>query len=90
MRKELCLSARLRTLGCVELNDADGKQILQVLRQPKRLALLTYLALARPYGFQRRDRILLLFWPDSDEERARAALRCERRRIVSAGRSVPM
>jgi len=57
------------------LNDADGKQILRVLRQPKRLALLTYLALARPYGFQRRDRILLQFWPDSDEERARAALR---------------
>ena len=65
----------MRTLGCVELHDADGKQVLQVLRQPKRLALLTYLALSRPYGFQRRDRILLLFWPDSDEGRARAALR---------------
>jgi DNA-binding SARP family transcriptional activator len=74
-RKEFCLTTRLRTLGGVELNDADGKQILRVLRQPKRLALLTYLALARPYGFQRRDRILLQFWPDSDEERARAALR---------------
>jgi serine/threonine-protein kinase len=45
------------------------------LHQPKRLALLTYLAVARPYGFQRKERILLLFWPDSDEERARAALR---------------
>jgi len=69
------LTARLRTLGCVELNDSDGKQILQVLQQPKRLALLTYLVLARPHGFQRRDRILLLFWPDSDEGRGRAALR---------------
>lgn len=78
------LTARLRTLGCVELNDADGRQILQVLRQPKRLALLTYLALARPYGFQRRDRILLQFWPDSDEERARAALRKSTYRLRQA------
>ncbi len=75
MERRHRLTARLRTLGCVELNDSDGKQILQVLQQPKRLALLTYLVLARPHGFQRRDRILLLFWPDSDEERARAALR---------------
>ncbi len=84
LRKEICLTARLRTLGCVELNDADGKQILRVLRQPKRLALLTYLALARPYGFQRRDRILLQFWPDSDEERARAALRKSTYRLRQA------
>lgn len=84
MERRLSLSARLRTLGCVELNDADGKQILQVLRQPKRLALLTYLALARPHGFQRRDRILLQFWPDSDEERARAALRKSTYRLRQA------
>jgi DNA-binding SARP family transcriptional activator/TolB-like protein len=69
------LITRLSTLGSIELNDPDGKPILRVLRQPKRLALLTYLAVARPFGFHRRDRILLLFWPDSDEERARAALR---------------
>ena len=65
----------MSTLGSIELNDAGGKPILRVLSQPKRLALLTYLAVARPYGFQRKERILLLFWPDADEERARAALR---------------
>lgn len=84
LERRFYLTARLRTLGCVELNDADGKQILQVLRQPKRLALLTYLVLARPYGFQRRDRLLLQFWPDSDEERARAALRKSTYRLRQA------
>jgi DNA-binding SARP family transcriptional activator/TolB-like protein len=45
-----------------------------VLAQPKRLALLTYLAVARPHGSHRRDRLLAMFWPDSDDEHARAAL----------------
>lgn len=45
-----------------------------VLRQPRRLALLAYLAAATPRGPQRRDKLLALFWPESDESRARAAL----------------
>ena len=64
---------RLRTLGSVDLRAADGAQIPGVLRQPKRLALLIYLALGGP-GFQRRDRILATFWPESDEKSARGAL----------------
>jgi DNA-binding SARP family transcriptional activator len=67
--------ARLRLLGSTELLGADGRPLPSVLRQPKRLALLSYLAIARPYGFQRRDRVLFMFWPDSSEDRARAALR---------------
>ncbi|UCC84288.1 MAG: hypothetical protein JSW46_04990, partial [Gemmatimonadota bacterium] len=43
--------------------------------QSKRLALLTYLALATPRGFHRRDVLLAMFWPESDESRARQALR---------------
>jgi TolB-like protein len=45
-----------------------------VVRQPKRLALLVHLACARPRGFQRRDALLALFWPELDAARARNAL----------------
>src|SRR5687768_14576446 len=64
---------RLRTLGSVDLRAANGAQIQSVLRQPKRLAVLIYLAANGPV-FHRRDRLLALFWPESDEERARGAL----------------
>lgn len=64
---------RLRTLGSVDLCAADGSHVQSVLRQPKRLAVLIYLAAAGPV-FHRRDRLLALFWPESDEERARGAL----------------
>ncbi len=65
----------LRTLGAVDLRDADGREIRPVLAQPKRFALMAYLAVARPHGFHRRDVLLALFWPELDQERARAALR---------------
>jgi serine/threonine-protein kinase len=45
------------------------------MTQPKPMALLAYLALARPRGYQRRDTIAALFWPELDQQRARAALR---------------
>lgn len=45
------------------------------MAQPKRFALLAYLALARPRGWQRRDAIVAMFWPESTQERARRALR---------------
>ncbi|MBL8961210.1 MAG: hypothetical protein JNJ98_15240, partial [Gemmatimonadetes bacterium] len=43
--------------------------------QPKRLALLTYLALATPRGLHRRDALMALFWPESGTDEARSALR---------------
>lgn len=64
----------LRVLGAVDLQGADGHSIQSVLAQPKRLALLTYLLLAQPRGFHRRDKLLALFWPESDEGHARNAL----------------
>ena len=45
-----------------------------VALQPKRLALLAYLAAARPAGLQRRDVLLAVFWPELDSEHARGAL----------------
>jgi predicted ATPase/DNA-binding SARP family transcriptional activator len=64
----------LRTLGAVELQDARGQMIEEVLHQPKRLALLVYLAVAAPRGPHRRDSIVALFWPELSENRARNAL----------------
>jgi len=65
----------LQTLGPVRLTDADGHEAHGLLAQPRRLALLAYLAVAIPRGFQRRDVILTFFWPELDQPHARAALR---------------
>lgn len=65
---------RFRVLGGVELHDPSGQVLHSVLAQPKRLALLAYLSIASPVGFHRRDKLLGLFWPELDDERARAAL----------------
>ena len=64
----------LLVLGHCDLIDGQGRPILAVVAQPKRSALLTYLALARPAGMQRRDLVIAMFWPDSSEERARNSL----------------
>lgn len=64
----------LRTLGGLDLRDGQGLEIGAVLRQPKRLALFAYLAIASPRHY-RRDSLLAMFWPEMDEEHARAALR---------------
>jgi TolB-like protein len=65
----------------IELRTLGGTQILQrgspartFRLQPKRLAVLAYLAAARPRGMHRRDSLLVMFWPDDDEQRARNAL----------------
>ncbi len=65
----------LRTLGTLDLRVRDGPELLSVLSQPKRTALLCYLALAAPRGFHRRDSLLALFWPEADAEHAHASLR---------------
>src|SRR5260370_42698719 len=39
---------KLGMLGTVSLSDADGREVRSVLRQPRRLALLAYLAAATP------------------------------------------
>ena len=64
----------LRTLGRVTLRGIDGTEVEEVVHQPKRLALLVYLAMAEPRGFHRRDSLLALFWPELPEKRARNAL----------------
>jgi DNA-binding SARP family transcriptional activator/Tol biopolymer transport system component len=64
----------LRILGPFQLSAPDGRAVEPLVRQSKRTALLAYLAAAKPHGAQRRDKLLALFWPESDEAHARAAL----------------
>jgi TolB-like protein/DNA-binding SARP family transcriptional activator len=65
----------LRTLGTLDLRGSDGHELTSILVHPKRTALLTFLA-APPAGrFHRRDALIPLFWPELDQEHARAALR---------------
>ena len=64
-----------RTLGGLDLHDSQGRELRAIFSAPKRAALLTYLAIATPRGFHRRDTLLALFWPELDHEHARRALR---------------
>ena len=63
----------LRTLGATEARP-QGSSGSGVHLSPKPLALLAYLATARPRGMHRRDSLLVVFWPEEGEQRARNAL----------------
>ena len=65
----------LRTLGALSVHGPDGSELHALVTQPKRLALLVHLCLATRRNFHRRDTLLGLFWPESDEAHARASLR---------------
>ncbi len=64
----------LRLLGSAEIRDAAGRESALSLHQPKRLALLSYLAAARPRGFHRRDKLVALLWPETSQAQARHSL----------------
>ena len=65
----------LRLLGGVSIDAPNHPRAETLAGQPKRLALLMYLAIALPRGFWRRDAILPLLWPNLGQDGARAALR---------------
>lgn len=65
---------QLHTFGALDLRK-DGVELRSVLTQPKRAALLLYIAVGSPSGFVSRDTLLGMFWPESDATRARNALR---------------
>jgi DNA-binding SARP family transcriptional activator/TolB-like protein len=65
----------LQLFGAPSIRTIGGREASAALAQPKRVALLAYLAAAPPYGFHRRDSILALFWPEADKHHARTALR---------------
>lgn len=66
--------ARLRTFGTFALVASDDSTILGKLgQQRRRVALLAVLAAAGTSG-RSRDQLLLLFWPDVNQSRARHSL----------------
>jgi DNA-binding SARP family transcriptional activator len=65
---------RLHLLAGSDLLSPAGAAVHSVVAQPKRFALLAYLALAAPRTFHRRDTLLALFWPERDEKNLRASL----------------
>lgn len=64
----------LSTLGDVDLRSAEGHAIGSVLQQPRRFALLVYLAVTGRDRVVLRDTIIAIFWPERREEQARHAL----------------
>ena len=63
---------RLRTLGGLSIErDGDDPALATATAARRRLALLAVIATDEPVP---RDRLLALFWPESDTERARHAL----------------
>lgn len=64
---------RLRTFGTLALTDSDNHSIFGDGHQNRRLALFAMLAAAGTEG-RSRDQLLLFFWPDSTQARARHSL----------------
>ncbi len=65
----------LRTLGQQSLASREGREVRSVLAQPKRMALLAYLASPSTPPFVARETLLGMFWADRDQDHARNALR---------------
>ena len=65
----------LFTLGSVRLVTGDGNESSLGLVQPKRVALLAYLAVATAEAPVRRDAVLALFWPELSEDEGQHELR---------------
>jgi TolB-like protein/DNA-binding SARP family transcriptional activator len=64
----------LHVLGTPDLRRPDGRHLASPAAGAKRIGLLAYLALAPGRGPSRRDTLLGLFWPESDQRSARNAL----------------
>lgn len=63
---------QIRTLGGLSVLEG-ARPVSGSAQQPRRLAILALLARAGARGVS-RDRLLLLLWPDADEERGRRGL----------------
>lgn len=64
-----------KVLGSLSLTNHDGQEATSLLVRSKQVALLAYLAARQPRGWQQRNSLLALLWPESDDKRARFSLR---------------
>jgi len=64
----------LRLLGGLDLVGPDGARP-SIASQPKRVALLAFLAAGPEGRFRRRDSLTGIFWPDAEPDSARHSLR---------------
>ena len=69
------LMIELRVLGTLAIQSREGGPPIAAVTQPKRLALLLYLALAEPAGSHSRDSLVALLWPEADDDSTRHSLR---------------
>ena len=74
----------LRVFGALGLKGEPQAPLDELVVQPKTVALLVYLATARPRGWHQRDRLVGLFWPELDQDRARGSLRKTLHRLRQA------
>ncbi len=65
---------RVRLLGGVQISGDVASTPTRLEGQPKRTAILAYLALSEPEVGHRRDHLLGVFWPESDAAHGRNAL----------------
>lgn len=65
---------RLRTFGMVDLRNSKGRELLPSAGGTTPIALLIYLAVARPVGAHDRDKLGALFWAELDAPAAGKAL----------------
>jgi DNA-binding SARP family transcriptional activator/Flp pilus assembly protein TadD len=66
---------RLHLLGAVDARDAQGRPLVALLAQPRRLCLLAMLAIESMDGACTRERLMATFWPNHRPEQAAANLR---------------
>lgn len=65
---------RLRTFGVVDMRDASGRELLPSVDETTPLALVAYLAVARPLGPHSREKLAALCWPSLSHADAQSAL----------------
>ena len=65
----------LRVLGAADITGIARNHADALCGQPKRLAVLVFLAMTSRNGYQRRDHLVGLFWPELDQDHSRAQLR---------------
>lgn len=62
------------TLGGIDLRSGDGQRIRTLLGQPKKIAILAYIAGSSRGSSRERSMLQAMFWPEQDDGHARHSL----------------